>query len=266
MPLTLDGDSSARWPDPPGPRWVAETVAEWFSAHARVFPWRWKADPYMVLVTEILLQRTRAQTVASAHAEFFQRWPDPRLLAASGEAGLESFLANLGLRYRAGRLRSIAHSIVLHHGGHVPADAEALLRLPGVGPYIASATLAFGHLVAVPVVDRNVMSVLARHAGVTRETEARGLVAHLYRHAEHRVIAYGLIDMGATVCTPRGCACPLSARCPRFHAPPSAWRMLRKTVRAGRVRLSEQPVTPGHRRAAMEPTPKARASGVAEGR
>jgi A/G-specific adenine glycosylase len=242
--VTPAADAHPTW-DPSEARLVGETIVEWFSRHGRWFPWRWVADPYRVLVVETLLQRTRAASVSRVYGRFFEKYPAPLDLARTNLDRLRRLLEPLGLAYRAQRLVSIAREVDARHGGRVPADMEALLRLPGVGVYVASCVLAFGHLVPMPVVDRNVMRVLNRHAGVVRESAGRELVRELFEHADHRVVSYALIDLGAMSCLAERCECPLGRVGCVKAVNVGQWRMLRKVIRKDGVALVEQPVISG---------------------
>ena len=225
---------------------VARRLSDWFSRQGRRFPWRRFESPDIVLVTEFLLQRTRAETIERVFDEFISRWSDISKIASASPDELRKFFSKLGLLYRWERLIGVAREIEEKHGGKVPCDFEELLRLKGIGVYIASAVLNFGCGKPTPVVDKNVMRVMNRLAGITRETEARRFIEHLYKFGDHRVLAFALIDLGATVCReiPDCGRCPLDDICPKHRLNKGEWRMLRKVVdKSGRVRLQEQPVT-----------------------
>lgn len=194
---------------------VARRLTEWYRRRGRDFPWRHTRDPYVILATEFLLQRTRAETVAKVFEEFFSRYPSPESLANADPEELRKFFSRLGLVRRADALREAAREIVERHGGSVPRSKEELLKLKGVGPYIASAVLCFAYSAPVPVVDTNVARVLGRAAGASSRGEAEAFLERLLRHGNPREISLALIDLGALVCTrkPRCPECPLSDLC-----------------------------------------------------
>ena len=225
---------------------IARRLTDWFMKYGRRFPWRKVKDPNIILITEFLLQRTRAETVEKVFNAFVSKYGDINRLASASPDELQKFFSKLGLFYRGERLVSIAREIKEKYGGNVPCDFEKLLQLRGVGVYIASAVLNFGCGKPTPVVDKNVMRVLNRLAGITRETRARRFIESLYKFSDHRIIAYALIDLGATICKeiPNCNKCPLNDICPKYPLKKNEWRMLRKVIgKNGRIRLQEQTVT-----------------------
>jgi A/G-specific adenine glycosylase len=206
---------------------VRRALLRWFARQARPFPWRTSPrEPYAVLVAEIMLQQTQAARVALHYPRFLAAFPDVTRLA---EADLHDVLLlwqGLGYYRRARALHAAARLIVERHGGRVPADASALARLPGVGRYTATAVAAqaFG-TPGVPV-DGNVRRVGARVLGVQPPPGARGddlierglaerLLVGARRGQAAARVAEALIELGATVCTPRAPDC---ARCPLADA------------------------------------------------
>lgn len=222
---------------------VADLLSTWFDRAGRDFPWRFKEDGYLVLATEFLLQRTRASVANEAYGAFFKRYGTMSKLAGSDKKALERFFAPLGLGYRGARLQVIARDLKQTHSMKVPCDMNALLELHGVGVYIASAVMNFACRIPTPVVDKNVMRVLNRHFGITRESAGRELISNLYRYGDSRKIAYALIDLGALACLDSRCGCPLRQVLPVFPLRKGTWRMLRKVIREeNQVRLVEQSV------------------------
>lgn len=225
-------------------RETAKRLERWFDRHGRRFPWRLESDRYKLFIVELLLQRTRAETIEKIYREFFDMYPSLGQLASADVQELRGFFSRIGLKYRAERLKETARSILARYGGEVPCDADSLLKLKGVGVYIASALLNFGCGIPTPVVDRNVMLVLNRYAGITRETHAREIISEIYKYGDNRKIAYALIDIGALICRRELCReCPLDDLCPKIPPAKDSWRMLRKvTNKHGVLVLREQPV------------------------
>jgi A/G-specific adenine glycosylase len=189
----------------------------WYDRHKRDLPWRTDRDPYRVWLSEIMLQQTRVAAVIEHYHEFLRRFPTVRNLAAAREASVLAAWSGLGYYRRARRLHAAAKVVVREGGGTFPATEEGLRRLPGIGRYTAAAiaSIAFGETVAV--VDGNVERVLQRLSGKRLAGE------ELWRTANHLLDAkrpgdfnQGMMELGATVCTPRtpGClTCPVIELC-----------------------------------------------------
>jgi A/G-specific adenine glycosylase len=207
----------------------AKCLLDWFAEQARDLPWRRSGPcesarpPYRVWLAEVMLQQTQVDTVAPYYERFLACFPSVETLAS---ASLEEVLKEwegLGYYARARNLHAAAQRIATEHGGRLPDTFEGLLALPGVGRYTAGAvaSLAFGQ--DVPAVDGNVRRVLARvfairedvaRSRVQRELEA--LAASLLPSGQAGPFNEALMELGATICTPRtpDCAdCPLADLC-----------------------------------------------------
>jgi A/G-specific adenine glycosylase len=202
-----------------------ERLLAWYDHHRRDLPWRalpgTEPEPYRVWLSEIMLQQTHTETVARYYARFLVRFPDVERLAAAKLSDVLKAWAGLGYYARARNLHACARAVVARHGGEFPASEEALRALPGIGAYTAAAVaaIAFGRK-AAPV-DGNVERVLARRYAV--ETPLPAAKSELKRLAEilapaHRAgdFAQAMMDVGATICTPKrpNCSfCPWNDRC-----------------------------------------------------
>lgn len=200
----------------------------WYDRHRRIMPWRAVAgrrpDPYHVWLSEIMLQQTTVATVKSYFDVFVSRWPTVHDLA---DADLDSILqawAGLGYYARARNLHRCAIRIVEHHGGSFPDNVEELRQLPGVGDYTAAAIAAIAFDRPATVVDGNVERVVARLFNVATplpdaKPQLRKLAGAFFpaRPGERPGdVAQALMDLGATVCTPRKprcILCPISSGC-----------------------------------------------------
>ncbi len=189
----------------------------------RDLPWRRTRDPWLVLVSEVMLQQTQASRVVAPYEAFVHRFPDPGTCAAAGTADVVRLWEGLGYNRRAVNLHRTAQIIVHGHGGRVPGDLRSLRALPGVGEYTARAVLAFAFGSQVGVVDTNVARVLAR--AVTgrplRKGEAQELADFLVPDTGSWRFNQALFDIGAQVCTARrpGCTrCALRRRCSWLRA------------------------------------------------
>jgi A/G-specific adenine glycosylase len=210
---------------PASPASLRAALLGWYDRHRRKLPWRAeggdKPDAYAVLVSEVMLQQTTAATVGPRFADFMARFPSlPALAAASLEEVLHAW-QGLGYYRRARALHECARAVMQHFAGVLPKEEAALRALPGVGPYTAAAVAAIAHdRPAVPV-DGNVERVLARLASVELPMPAARkpigrLAAGLASTERPGDLAQALMDLGATICTPRrpSClACPWRGPC-----------------------------------------------------
>jgi A/G-specific adenine glycosylase len=212
---------------------VQGALLSWFNRHRREMPWRRTRDPYAIWVSEIMLQQTQVATVRPYFERFMKRFPSVQSLA---DASLEEVLKlweGLGYYSRARNLHRAARQIMDDSGGELPKTAQALLRLPGIGPYTAGAIASIAFGLDEPVLDGNVTRVLCRLFRIRRnpkETKVQQQLWWLARKLVPRKKAglfnQALMDLGATICTPRQphCdVCPLSAA-PRIHAARPAGR------------------------------------------
>jgi A/G-specific adenine glycosylase len=203
----------------------AAVLLAWYDVSARVLPWRArggaKPDPYRVWLSEIMLQQTRVETVLPYYAKFLSRWPDVTALANARQEEVLSAWAGLGYYARARNLHACAKAVVGEFGGAFPEDEAELRRLPGIGAYTSAAVsaIAFGRK-ATPV-DGNIERVMSRLFAVEEKLPAaKKTLARLAAEMTpaHRAgdFAQALMDLGATICTPRkpACAiCPWTAPC-----------------------------------------------------
>jgi A/G-specific adenine glycosylase len=180
----------------------------WYDAHARDLPWRKTRDPYRVWVSEIMLQQTRVAAVIEHYHEFLRRFPAVEKLAAAREASVLAAWSGLGYYRRARMLHAAAKVVVRDLGGKFPAAAEGWRELPGIGRYTAAAIASIAFGLPVAVVDGNVERVLQRSAGKRIAGE------ELWRQADRLLererpgdFNQAMMELGATVCTPRAPAC-----------------------------------------------------------
>jgi A/G-specific adenine glycosylase len=184
-------------------------------APLRELPWRTTRDPWAVLVSEVMLQQTQVSRVVSRWERFLTRWPDPPSCAAARLADVLVEWQGLGYPRRARNLWAAASACVERHGGVLPPDLDALLALPGVGPYTARAVLAFAFEADVGVVDTNIARVLARRAGERlTPRRAQAMADDWVPDGRSWEWNQALMDLGATRCrpTPRCDGCPVECR------------------------------------------------------
>jgi A/G-specific adenine glycosylase len=200
------------------PRVRRGALLAWYDAARRDLPWRRERDPYRIWLSEVMLQQTRVETVLGYYGRWLERFPTLESLA---EAPLDHVLKaweGLGYYGRARRLHAGARRVLDHHGGVLPADAPSLRALPGIGRYTAGAiaSIAFGR--PEPVVDGNVRRVLARWADEPQPVEETlwAAAAELVDGTRPGDLNQALMELGATLCTPRAprCGeCPVAAGC-----------------------------------------------------
>jgi len=220
--------------DTGGPQ--AARLVAWYDRHRRHLPWRAPAgarpDPYHVWLSEVMLQQTTVAAVGPYFRRFLERWPGIEALAAAPLDDVLHAWQGLGYYSRARNLHACARRIVAEHGGRFPEDEAALRRLPGIGAYTAAAIAAIAFDRPATVVDGNVERVMARlHAveaplpGAKRDLAA--FARALTPTARPGDYAQAVMDLGATVCTPRRPAChrcPWQGDCRAYGSgAPEAW-------------------------------------------
>ena len=205
-------------PDPETRAAFAMRLLDWFARRSRDLPWRRERTPYRVWVAEVMLQQTQVETVVPYYERFLESFPTVEALAVAPLEEVLKAWEGLGYYARARNLHAAARRVVTAHAGQLPDTFERLLALPGVGRYIggAVASIAFGRDVAA--VDGNARRVLCRvfevredvtRSGVQRKLET--LAAGLLPPGRAGAFNEALMELGATVCTPRA---PLCDRCP----------------------------------------------------
>jgi len=204
-------------------RAIGRALLGWYAQHRRELPWRKSQDPYAVWVSEMMLQQTQVRTVIPYFRSWMERFPDVKALANADESDVLHAWQGLGYYSRARNLRRAAQEMLRVHDGRVPEQVSELLALPGIGPYSAGAiaSIAYGH--AEPLVDGNVIRVLSRLFALRGDPNKAPLKAELWARARALVPAdapgdfnQALMELGATVCTPRSprCeACPVAVHC-----------------------------------------------------
>ena len=207
-------------PQPP----QSSALLAWYDRHRRKLPWRAAAgerpDPYRVWLSEIMLQQTTVKAVAPYYMRFLERFPTVERLAQASLDDVLKAWAGLGYYARGRNLHACAVAVVERHGGRFPQTEIALAELPGIGPYTAAAIAAIAFDQCASPVDGNIERVIARLYAVEGELpgakpDIRRLAAALTPARRAGDFAQAMMDLGATICTPKKPACAL---CPWMEA------------------------------------------------
>lgn len=192
----------------------------WFSQARRVFPWRENPSPYMVLVSEVMLQQTQASRVLLYFSKWLERFPTLASLAQTSEDSVIKAWEGLGYYRRARALQKAAQVIVKEYGGVIPQEEKQLLRIPGIGPYTAGAILSFAFHKRACAIDANVERVIRRLYGVSyadplAKKKISTFVEKLLPQENSWHTMEALIELGALLCQkkPSCLLCPVSSYC-----------------------------------------------------
>lgn len=191
-------------------------LIEWFNREKRDLPWRNAKNPYRVWVSEVMLQQTRVDTVIPYYNRFMERFPTIEDLASAGQDEVVKYWEGLGYYSRVRNLHEAVKEVVAVYDGIVPEEKELFEKLKGVGPYTTGAVLSIAYQQPEPAVDGNVMRVMSRQFGIYDDIavpKTRKLFEQVVRRLMDPTRASdfneGVMELGATVCTPKNPMCPL---------------------------------------------------------
>ena len=226
-----------------GKRFVQDLLA-WYEQAARSLPWRDRPEPYRVLVSEIMLQQTRVDTVIPYFLRFMERFPSIGALAGAPEQDVLKLWEGLGYYSRARNLQAAAREVEASYGGVLPDSAGEMKKLPGIGEYTAGAVASIAYGRAEPAVDGNVLRVFARLYAIAQDIKAPAtkravtqIAAQLLPDARAGAFNQALMELGALVCTPKSprCGeCPVQAHCAAHAAGVQAELPMRSARQAAR--------------------------------
>ena len=235
----------------------ADALLGWYRKNKRSFPWRDTGDPFDVWVSEIMLQQTRTEAVIGYFERFKKQIKDIEALSMIEEGQLLRLWEGLGYYSRARSLRKCALTLTERYGGKIPEDYEALLKLPGIGPYTAGAIMSIGFGRPYAAVDGNVLRVLSRYFALWEDIRLdsvrkslEGCITDFYEREKIQDPSYikdlsqAFMDLGAMICIPNGqtrCEdCPLHKNCAAFcgsltdqipyRSKPKARKIVRRTL------------------------------------
>lgn len=197
---------------------IHQKLKFWFQLEGRDLPWRHTKDPYLIWLSEVILQQTRVEQGLPYYWKFSERFPTVQDLAKANDDEVFKLWQGLGYYSRARSLLKTAREIERSHQGIFPANYDALISLPGIGPYTAAAVASFAFNKAHPVLDGNVKRVVSRCIKLAEGIESKkaNSVMHewLNQNMDHNNPAdfnQSIMELGALICTPRK---PMCMRCP----------------------------------------------------
>ncbi|MFD1850479.1 A/G-specific adenine glycosylase [Oceanobacillus bengalensis] len=204
-----------------------EDLLNWYYENKRDLPWRRSHDPYKVWVSEIMLQQTKVDTVIPYFHRFMERFPTVYDLAKAEEQDVLKAWEGLGYYSRAKNLQAAVKEVVATYNGKVPDDAKELESLKGVGPYTKGAILSIAYNQPVPAVDGNVMRVFSRVLKIEDDIALAKSKKQMEKYLEELISKddpssynQAIMDLGATICTPKSPAClvcPVAEHCRAFQ-------------------------------------------------
>jgi A/G-specific adenine glycosylase len=200
----------------PGLSRFRKKLLAWFAEFQRDLPWRRTKDPYRIWLSEIMLQQTRVAAVIPYYERFLERFPDVKALAQAPEQEVLRLWAGLGYYSRARNLQKAARQIVAEHDSHFPDALEEALALSGIGAYTAAAILSIAYGKKLAVLDGNVARVIARLGAIRGDLRSGGRWQSLQKTADALLASHApgdwnqaMMELGATLCTPRSPQCLL---------------------------------------------------------
>jgi A/G-specific adenine glycosylase len=210
-------------PAPPLRQRFRRNLLAWYRQNGRDLPWRKTADPYHILVSEIMLQQTQVDRVLPKYHEWLDKYPSFAALAAAPSAEVSRTWYPLGYNIRPRRLQSIARQAIAHHDGHLPSDHETLMSFKGIGAYTAGAIRSFAFRQRAAILDTNVARVLFRVFVGKGDPKSHAMKKRLWAisaavlpHKHVFDFNQALMDFGATLCSarkPKCPECPLRRQC-----------------------------------------------------
>ncbi len=201
-------------------------ILKWHKDNYRIYPWRNESSSYKIMIAEFMLQRTRADQVVPVYIHFINKYPDINSLAEANLSDINLLLKPLGLYWRSSHFKKAAEYIIKEYKGLIPTEKEELLKIPGVGDYVAGAILTVAYLKKTCVIDSNIARVINRFFGlgltgeIRRKREIKELSCKLFNHPDSRSILFAIIDFSALICTsqnPKHEKCPLNNSCKYYR-------------------------------------------------
>ncbi|MBS3128811.1 A/G-specific adenine glycosylase [Candidatus Woesearchaeota archaeon] len=212
---------------------IQTKILSWYAKNKRDLPWRKTTDPYKILISEVMLQQTQVDRVIPYYERWLKQFPDFKSLAKAEKAMLLQHWSGLGYNNRALRLQQLAQIITERYHNKMPENEEALLALPGIGPYTAHAILAFAFNKEVPVLDTNIRRVLIHELKLKENTEPerlRKIAKEIIPKNKSRIWHNALMDYGALIVTAKKTGIASLSKQSKFEGSP-------RQVRGAIIRL-----------------------------
>ena len=224
-----------------------QNLLAWFVQFQRDLPWRRDKDPYRIWLSEIMLQQTRVAAAIPYYERFLARFPDVKSLAEASQDEILRLWSGLGYYSRARNLHKAAQQIVSHHGGTFPVSAHEALELAGIGSYTAAAILSIAYGQKLAVLDGNVARVIARLGAIEGDLRVGSRWQYLQKTADALLDPrnpgdwnQSMMELGATICTPRSPQCLL---CPVSDFCEARKKGLVDSIPAKRVKRAVEEIT-----------------------
>lgn len=193
-------------------------MRQWYRKHHLSYPWRNTNNPYKILISEFLLQKTNADLALATYKSLVKNYPNPKSLASARIDNLKRLISPVGLSYRAERLIRTANQLVHEFRGQVPDNRQDLLKLYGVGLYISNAVLCFAYNKRTAIIDTNTIRIFSRVFGIKSnlkrprtDKNLEGQVKFFLPMKNLSDFNYALLDFGATICTSSNPKCSICA-------------------------------------------------------
>lgn len=201
---------------------IQKQLLNWQKKNFRDFPWRHTKNPYQIMIVEFMLHRTRAEQVVPVYNYFIRKYPDVQTLAKAKEKEIKKVTEHLGLHWRSAYFIKAAKYIIEHYRGKFPQEREALLKIPGIGDYVAGAILTVCFNRPEYVIDANIARFINRYYGLHLKGEIRRKrqiiekARELFNYPDTRNLLFALLDFTALVCkplNPEHASCILKSSC-----------------------------------------------------
>lgn len=200
--------------------YLRKKLLQWGRENFSRYPWRYDTNPFHAIVSEIMLQRTKAEQVVSVYEAFTERFPNPQAVATASLTDIEKIIYSLGLKWRAKKLIEMSNYII-KNDGIIPKTVEELINIPGVGTYVATAYLSLHGHSRCAIVDANVVRFYGRFFGFQTGVETRRnncllkIADSITPRKKYREFNYALLDFTRKICgqTPRHDICPILQKC-----------------------------------------------------
>lgn len=199
-------------------KFFQEAILIWAKSNLRPFSWRNNLDPYCILISEVLLQKTDAAKVEKIYPKFIEKYPTVMHIHQAELKDIETIISKIGLFNKAKRFQKIAEQIIQKHEGKIPENKEEIMDLYGVGEYISNAILCFGFKRRVPIVDVNILRIYSRVFGVKSTKSRPHTDKMIWDFAESMLpeksyieYNYALLDFASITCKSKQ---PLCYKCP----------------------------------------------------